>query len=481
MFTAALAGAQQPVAPQFNATVEDYVRQRQAEILSEFEDLLAIPNVASDTANIRRNAEAIKRMLEKRGLKAELLELEGAPPAIFAKMPEQPGRHTVTFYAHYDGQPVQRADWKQDPWQPAMNGDRIYARSASDDKAAIIGLLTALDALHAANVQPSVNLRFFFEGEEEAGSPHLEQILDRYHDKLQSNLWVICDGPVYQNGQPLVVFGSRGVVTAEITAFGPNRPLHSGHYGNWAPNPIAELATLIAKMRTPEGEITIPGFYSPVRSLSATEKSALKNLPDLDAQLKREFALGRSEGRDSLPEAIMKPSLNLDRIVGGGSGPNPANAVPAWATAYIDFRMVPNQTPEIVQKQVEDYLRGLGYFLARQRPTTEERMQHAHLLQVTWGPGYPPQRTAIDAPVSQAFMAAVKTATGDRLLAMPTLGGSTPSFLFEQKFKAPVILLPIANFDNNQHAANENIKLENLWQGIRIYAAVFAVLGREWR
>ncbi len=481
VLAANLAAAQQSPASDSNAGVAAYVRGHQSDILAEFKDLLAIPNVASDSANIRRNADAIVLLFHKRGLNAELLENGNFPPAVFAELPAQPGRRTVTFYAHYDGQPVQRADWKQDPWQPTLTADRLYARSASDDKAAIIGLLTALDALRAAHVEPSVNLKFFFEGEEEAGSPHLEQILDRYHDKLQSDLWVICDGPIYQNGQPLVVFGSRGVVAAEITAFGPNRPLHSGHYGNWAPNPISELATLIAKMRTPEGEITIPGFYKPVRPLSLTEKAALKNLPDLDAQLKREFALGRSEGHDPLPEAIMKPSLNLDRIEGGGSGPNPANAVPAWATAYLDFRMVPNQTPEIVQKQVEDFLRGLGYFLVRQRPAAQERLEHAHLLQVTWGPGYPPQRTAVDAPVSQAFMTAVKTATGDTLLAMPTLGGSTPSFLFEQKFKAPVILQPIANFDNNQHAANENIKLENLWQGIRIYAAVFADLGREWR
>jgi acetylornithine deacetylase/succinyl-diaminopimelate desuccinylase-like protein len=234
-------------------------------------------------------------------------------------------------------------------------------------------------------------------------------------------------------------------------------------------------------MRTPDGNITIPGFYRSVRPPSETEKEALKKLPDLDAQLKKEFQLGRSEGKGRLPEEIMKPALNLDRIEGGGTGPHPANAVPASATAYLDFRLVPDQTPATVEKQVEDYLRQLGYFVVRQPPTSEERLQHAHLLQVTWGAGYPPQRTALDAPVSQAFIAAAKTATGDSLLAMPTLGGSTPSFLFEKLFNTPVILLPIANFDNNQHAANENIRLENLWQGIRTYAAIFLELGNKWR
>lgn len=477
---AGLAAQQKQVAAA-GTPVEQYLHAQQQEVLQEFTRLLAIPNVASDMENIRKNSGALMAMLEKRGLKTQLLQVENAPPAVYAEAPAVPGKHTVTFYAHYDGQPVQKRDWNQDPWQPVTMGDRIYARSASDDKAAIIGLMTALDALQATHQEASVNLKFFFEGEEEAGSPHLDKILAKYADRLQSDLWVICDGPAYQNGQPLLVFGSRGVVTAQITAFGPNRPLHSGHYGNWAPNPIVELAGLIAKMRTTEGEITIPHFYDPVRPLTEAETNALKNLPNLDAQLKNEFGLGRSEGRDALPEQIMKPALNLDRIEGGGTGPNPANAVPSSATAYIDFRMVPNQTPEVVREQVESYLRQLGYFIVHLPPAPEERLHHPHLLQVTWGPGYPPQRTPIDAPVSQAFIAAEKAVTGNTLVIMPTLGGSTPSFLFEQQFKAPVILLPIANFDNNQHAANENIRVEYLMNGIRVYTAVFAGLGKYWR
>lgn len=473
--------AQQKQVPAAGNPVEQYILAHQPDVLREFTHFLAIPNMASDSENIQKNADALTAMLQKRGLKTQLLQVENAPPAVFGEMPAVSGKRTVIFYAHYDGQPVQKRDWKQDPWQPATVGDRIYARSASDDKAAIIGLLTALDALQATHQEPSVNLKFFFEGEEEAGSPHLDKILAKYADRLQSDLWVICDGPIYQNGQPLLVFGSRGVVTAAITAFGPSRPLHSGHYGNWAPNPIVELAQLIARMRSTEGEITIPHFYDPVRPLTDAEKNALQNLPNLDMQLKDEFILGRSEGHGTLPELIMKPALNLDRIEGGGTGPNPANAVPSSATAYIDFRMVPNQTPEIVHEQVESYLRQLSYFIVHQPPAPTELVAHPHLVQVTWGPGYPPQRTPIDAPVSQAFIKAEKTATGHDLLIMPTLGGSTPSFLFEEQFKVPVILLPIANFDNNQHAANENIRVEYLMNGIRIYAAVFANLGKYWR
>lgn len=483
-----LSFAQQPPnSPTLNNATRAYITQHRQEILREFEDFLAIPNLATDTANIQKNADALALMLKKHGMQVQTLKVENAPPVVLAALPANPAKHTVTFYAHYDGQPVNKNDWKQDPWKPTLVSTspddpegRLYARSAGDDKNSIIELLAALDALQSAHVQPSVNLKFFFEGEEEAGSPHLAEVLARFGSSLQSDLWVICDGPTNQNGDPQLVFGSRGVATVQITAFGPNRPLHSGHYGNWAPNPIVELAQLISRLRTTNAEVTIPHFYDPVRSLTAAEQAAVKNVPNVDSQLRTELALSRVEGQGTLAEQIMKPGLNLDRIEGGGTGPNPANAIPSSATAYIDFRLVPDQTPEIVKQQFEGYLRSLGYFLVNQPPTAEERLHHGRLLQIVWGAGYPPQRTAIDAPVSQAFIAAARTVTGNSLVLLPTLGGSTPSFLFEQQFKKPVIGLPTANYDDNQHAANENLKLKNLWDGIALYAGIFGALGQYW-
>jgi acetylornithine deacetylase/succinyl-diaminopimelate desuccinylase-like protein len=494
MALASLSQAQQKTAD-LNDSIRAYVAQHRSAILQEFEEFLALPNVASDEANIQKNADVLAQMLQKRGLHTQLLRVEHAPPVVLAEMPADPSKRTVTFYAHYDGQPVDKANWKQDPWKPVLVGKnpndatpnpddpetRIYARSSSDDKAAILGLITALDAMQAGHMPLSVNLKFLFEGEEEAGSPHLAAILSKYASQLQSDLWVICDGPTNQNGAPQLIFGSRGVVTVQITAFGPNRPLHSGHYGNWAPNPIVELAHLISKLRTTDGEITIPNFYAPVRALTPGEQQALKNVPNIDDQLKTEFGLGRTEGHSPLAEQILKPGLNLDRIEGGGTGPNPANAIPSSATAYIDLRLVPNQTPEIVRGQLENYLRDLGYFVTKKSPAASERLKHPRLLQVAWGAGYPPQRTDIDAPISQAFIQAARTVTGNALVLMPTLGGSTPSFVFEQQFKKPVIGLPIANYDNNQHAANENLKLKNLWEGIALYAGIYGKLGEYWK
>ena len=233
---------------------DQYRAAHEQQILQEFASLLAIPNVASDKANIRRNAETLVQALEKRHVAAKLLEADGANPVVYGEIKTPGAKHTIVFYAHYDGQPVTPADWENKaPFTPVtkmVNGEpRIYARSASDDKAAIIAQLTALDALQAANIHPKANLRFVWEGEEEAGSTNLGAILAKYKDELGGDIWLICDGPVDQSGRQTVVFGARGVTHLAITVYGANRGLHSGHYGNWAPNPAMMLAQLLAGMK----------------------------------------------------------------------------------------------------------------------------------------------------------------------------------------------------------------------------------------
>ena len=220
--------------------------QHEREILQEFSDLLAIPNLANDTPNIQRNAAMIRAMLEKRGLTTQLLTLDDAPPIVVGDLTVPNAKRTIAFYAHYDGQPVDPAQWKSDPWKPVMRDRtgsdvdwlrakvidpewRFYARSAGDDKAPIIGMLAALDALQASGDKPSVNLRFVFEGEEEAGSPHLAQYLSNYPKVLRPDAWILCDGPVHQSRRAELFFGARGTIDLELTVYGPVKGLHDGH------------------------------------------------------------------------------------------------------------------------------------------------------------------------------------------------------------------------------------------------------------
>ncbi|HEY3055229.1 MAG TPA: M20/M25/M40 family metallo-hydrolase [Thermoanaerobaculia bacterium] len=446
------------------------IGNRQA-ILSELLDFLAIPNLASDAPNIEKNAQAIKAMFAKRGIEARLLRVANAPPLVVADVRVPRAMKTIAFYAHYDGQPVDSSQWNTPPWKPVMKDDRVYARSASDDKAPIIAMLAALDALRARGVAPSVNLKFVFEGEEEAGSPHLADYLDRYADDVRVDAWMICDGPVHQSRRPLLYFGARGVTDVELTVYGPNRALHSGHYGNWAPNPIVTLTHLIDSMRDTEGRILIEHFYDDVAPLTPAERAALAKAPPFDDEIRKELALGRTEGGATLNEQILRPALNLRGISAGNVGEKASNSIPTEARASIDFRLVPNQTPERVRQLVEQHVVAQGFFIVRETPDAATRLAHPNVVRMNWGHGYPAARTAMDLPIAKRLI----ELSGPETVLLPSLGGSVPMYLFQRK-GTPVIGVPIVNHDNNQHAANENLRLQNLWDGIELFARLFAGL-----
>ena len=281
--------------------VREYRQQHEADIVRSFAQLLSLPNVASDTSNIQRNAYAISKMLEQRGFHTQKLTVAGAPPVVYGELNTPGAKHTLLFYAHYDGQPVDKAQWASDPWQPILRDGpvdgktipleslkaplnpewRIYARSASDDKAPIQAVLTAIDALRVAKIPIGVNVKVFFEGEEEAGSPHLAEVFQQYGNLLKGDIWVLSDGPVNQTRRMQLYFGARGVTDLELTVYGPGRVLHDGHYGNWAPNPAAVLVDLLAHMRDANSHILIPGFYDDVRALTAAERQAIAQVPTL--------------------------------------------------------------------------------------------------------------------------------------------------------------------------------------------------------
>ncbi len=453
--------------------VHDYRVAHETQILDEFVAFLSIPNLASDAPNIEKNAEAIRAMFTRREIESRLLRVPGAPPIVVADLHGPGATKTIAFYAHYDGQPVDVTQWSTPPWQPVIRDGRIYARSASDDKAPIIAMLAALDAMLAANVMPSVNLKFVFEGEEEAGSPHLAEYLHRYPDDLRADAWMLCDGPVHQSRRPLLFFGARGVTDAELTVYGPLRALHSGHYGNWAPNPIVTLTHLVDSMRDTNARILIDHFYDDVIPLTAAEKAALAKAPPFDDEIRKELALGRTEGGATLNEQILKPALNLRGIAAGNVGDKASNSIPTEARASIDFRLVPNQTPEHVQQLVEQHIAKQGFFIVRDTPDAATRLAQPTVIKLNWGSGYPAARTAMDTPLAKKVI----ELSGPDTVLLPSLGGSIPMYLF-QRGGTPVVGVPIVNHDNNQHAANENVRLQNLWDGIELFERLFAGLGK---
>jgi acetylornithine deacetylase/succinyl-diaminopimelate desuccinylase-like protein len=453
----------------------------QKEILDEFVALLEIANVASDTPNLRRNADTLVAMLKKRGVEARLLTVPDAPPVVFGEIKTPNAKHTIVFYAHYDGQPVTPPEWEgASPFTPVMrkvNGeDRIFARGASDDKGSIMAQLAALDALRAANVPLKSNIRFVWEGEEEAGSPHLESILTQHRDLVHGDVWLVCDGPIDQSRKQTVVFGARGDTHVEITVFGPKRGLHSGHYGNWAPNPAMMLAKLLAGLKDDDGRVLIPHFYDGVAPLSALEKHAIAEAPVNDAMLKEELWLGHVEGGGKkLLETINEPSLNVNGITAANTGAHANNIIPAKAVADIDLRLVVGLHWRDQQDRVIDYIRSQGYFVTETEPTREQLLAHPKVAMVKRDEAsYDAVRTPMDLPIAQQVIKAIESARGT-VINWPTSGGSVPLGAMERAANTRTISVPIANHDNNQHSFNENLRLQNLWDGIETMAALLAM------
>ncbi|MBW7934418.1 MAG: M20/M25/M40 family metallo-hydrolase [Gemmatimonadaceae bacterium] len=487
-------------------TLRDQVRTwreaREPQIVREYAGFLAIPNTKNDGDALRKNATAIVEMLAKRGVPARLLDNGNWPPAVYGELRAPNASRTIVVYAHYDGQPVDASEWKGGkpyaaqlrefrkgdwmdvplPERGRLNPEaRIFARGAGDDKAPIAAIFNALDALKALGKQPTVNVKFFFEGEEESGSPHLPQILEANKALLTADAWLFCDGPTHQSREMQVAFGARGAMGLELTVYGPARALHSGHYGNWAPNPGILLADLIRSMRDPEGRILIKGYYDDVTPPTAKELAAVRSLPPVDSALRHELLLGGTEADNALlAERILLPALNLRGIRVGQVEGLAANAISTEAKASFDFRLVPKQTPERVQTLVEAHLKANGWYVTHAAPSEGERLSHRKVVRLTWGAGDEATRVSLDQPISQAITATLDEMLGKPILRVPTLGGSLPTSMIEHALGVPLVIFPIANHDDNQHAKDENLRLQNLWDGIEAYAAIFTRLDAHW-
>lgn len=480
--------------------VRNYRKANEHALLKEYLQLLSMPNIATDSLNIRKNADFIMEMMKKRGIgKVQLLEADAplAPPAVYGEVNVPNAKKTIIFYAHYDGQPVNPLQWASglEPFKPvftdgamdkngkivpqpkeneAINPDwRIYARSTSDDKGGVFSILAGYDALMKTGTKLNANIKFFFEGEEEAGSPHLGKILEKYKNLLKSDLWIILDGPVHQSGRKQVVFGVRGDVNMSIKIFASKRPLHSGHYGNWAPNPAMQMARLLTSMKDDNGKVLIDGFYDDVTPLTEAEKQALAKIPAVDDMVRSELGFTKPEGGGkSLVELINLPSLNINGLQSANVGAMAANVIPTTATVVLDLRLVKGNDYARQVEKVANHIRKQGYYVTENDPTDEERLQYPLIAKVNGKSGYNAQRTPMDLPIAQEVVKAVQSTSKEPIVLLPTSGGSLPLFLFEKHLNTPTITVGIPNYDNNQHAENENIRIGNLWNGIETVAAM---------
>jgi acetylornithine deacetylase/succinyl-diaminopimelate desuccinylase-like protein len=473
--------------------VASYVREHQSAIVREFMELLAIPNVRTDLPNIRRNAEQLRGMLERRRMKSAVWDTPSVPLVYGERM--TPGAtQTTLFYIHFDGQPVDKARWKQaDPWTPILRAGtleqgaeevrdsstrtnfpddwRIYARSAGDDKGPIEAFVAAIDAIDATGARQTRNLKVILDGEEEGGNIALADAVKNHADALRSDVLLIVDGPQHPSGRPTLYYGARGGAGVTVTVYTAKAAMHSGNYGNWLPDANVRLAQLLASMVGPTGKVAIDGFYSDVLPFSAEALKMMQEVPDDTESMRRLYGLGSTDGAAaSFQEGLNLPTFSVHMMKGGEVG----GVIAASATAEIALRLVKENSPRVMVERVLAHIRKQGYFIVDSDPDTATLAAHPRIVKVSTRVGGSIGAWRTDADVAEArfITDALRARWGDRLVRVRTLGGGVPAGPFIEAFHVPTLGLSLANYDDNQHTDNENLRLGNLWNGIATLAAI---------
>jgi acetylornithine deacetylase/succinyl-diaminopimelate desuccinylase-like protein len=492
----AFVGAAHAQSERLREKVGAWVTGHQPQVVGELVDLLSLPNVAADRPNVRKNAEHLKSMLARRGFAAEILETTGNP-LVYGDLSVQGAKGTLLLYSHYDGQPVDPKAWKQaDPFTPVLRSGRVdqggtdipnlrtvsrfepdwrlYGRSASDDKAPIVAICAALDALKDDGLAPTWNLRVILDGEEEAGSPSLVPAISKYRDKLRADLMVILDGPIHSSGRPTIANGARGIVTLDLTVFGPAAGVHSGNYGNWVPNPAQRLASLLATMKNDDGRVLVSGFYDGIAPLTREEKAMIDAVPDDSAQMLKTFGLAGPESAfPRLQDALQYPTLNVRGLTSAHVGAGARTIIPDRATAAIDLRLVKETRPADLVEKLRAHIRSQGYFLTDREPDAATRVSHGKIAALSVSESATSAfRTPPSDPEARRVADALQRTFGAAPVQLRTLGGTVPIAPFIEALGFPAILVPTVNFDNNQHEENENLRLGHLFQAIEIVAAI---------
>ena len=475
------------------AKVEAWTSANERAIVGELSGLLSLPNVAANRADIIRNVEFLEKAFARRGFTTRRLETTGNP-LFFAERATPGATRTTLIYSHVDGQPVDPSKWNQkDPWSPVMRTGRIdaggrdvdgwrtlerfepdwriFARSASDDKSPIAAMLAAIDALAAAGIAPSTHLKVIIDTEEEASSPSLVPAVAQFRDLLAADMMLIFDGPIHSSGRPTLAYGARGIITGDLTVYGPKSGVHSGNYGNWVANPALSLSRLLASMKDDEGRVTVEGYYDEVVALTAEERALLAGVPDDSAELMRVFGIAGPERRGrSLQEGLQEPTLNIRGLASAHVGAGARTIIPDRAVAALDLRLVKETSGARLMARIADHVRRQGFHLVDHEPTDAERAAHPRLARLEIDLETPAFRTSPLLPESRALASAMMSAFGEAPVQIRTLGGTVPIAPFVDALNVPAVLVPIVNFDNNQHEENENVRVGHVFKGIQILA-----------
>ena len=476
------------------AQEEGQLKSQVSRSINELREFVAIPNDALEHADINRNITWLTKKFNERGFNSTVLPTEGES-LFFATLPMEDNKPTLLFYMHLDGQSVDPSKWEQpnpydvvlksregerwvtrpfDSLEKDLNYDwRLFGRSTSDDKGPIVMLLNAIDLLKKNNISIPFNVKVILNSEEEKGSKPLPMAVKEYRDLLKADFLVINDGPVHVSGKPTVVYGCRGITTLSLTTHGPIKPQHSGHYGNYAPNPAFYLAQVLASMKDSNGKVLIDGYYDGI-SLDEPTLATLKSVPDDTDTINENLGIKTPEKAGSFyQESLQYPSLNIRGLGSGWIGKKARTIVPESATAEIDLRLVPESDGNRLKGLIKEHIRNLGYYITDKTPTKEQRMAHDKIITITEGSVTNAFRTDLTNPYGEFLVKALQETFGEDVVQIRIMGGTVPIAPFINELKIPAFIVPMVNADNNQHSPNENLKIGQIAYGIK---ALYGIL-----
>ncbi|MFC6190386.1 M20/M25/M40 family metallo-hydrolase [Dyadobacter subterraneus] len=467
------------------------ISKRMFPALEELKEYVAIPNDALVAEDIDKNLIWSQEAFAKRGFKTAILKT-GKLPLFSAEKTYPKNTKTVLFYFHLDGQAVRPSEWFQkDPYTTVLKEQsadrtfkeidwdllksdkindewRIFARSTSDDKGPIVMLLQALDILAAQNQQPPFNVKVVLDCEEEKGSPGLKDALAQYKNQLMADYLIVMDGPMHATNRPTLTFGCRGGTSFSLTTYGAITQQHSGHFGNYSPDPTFSLAKIISTMKDDDGRVLIDGFYDGIK-FDAEAVKIMAAVPDNLTAINDRLQIAEAEkvGKN-YQESMQYPSLNVRGLKAAVTGKGGGTIIPEEALAEFGIRLVPETEGARMNLLVKKHIEKLGYTVLDHVPTKLERMAHKKLVFMnSGGAGSPAFRTEVNSPIGDWLRKTVTENFKEQPVIIRIMGGSVPVVPFIQTLGVPAVIVPMVNMDNNQHSPNENLRIGNLRMGIK--------------
>jgi acetylornithine deacetylase/succinyl-diaminopimelate desuccinylase-like protein len=432
--------------------------------IAELFSLIRLPSVSPEGLGMESCAQLVWKMLKQLGANAQVFET-ALYPIVLGSIYSPGAEKTLLIYGHYDVQPAGDLSlWTSPPFEPTIREGRIYGRGVADNKGQFFALMKAVESVLCIHGKLPCNVIFLLDGEEEVNSPSLEPFIDTHKELLGADACLVSDGPRHESGRPTIVCGLKGLIELELRVKGANRDMHSMRAAMF-PSPVWRLIHVLASLKGPDGRVAIPGFYDAVRMPTRVELEAIERIPVDAGAIRRELEVREILNGDGAyyHNMCFSPTCNISGIESGYTGIGSSTVLPAGAFAKLDLRLVPDQKPKQILEQLELHLRNQGC---------------GDMEIETYG-DLTPSRTPIDHPYVQLVAGAVCDATGKTPIIYPSMGGSGPDYLFTKNLGLPSVWLPLASHDSNNHAANENMAIEDLLTGIRMGVSVIESFGRR--